>query len=143
MTVRSGCHLVLIAAILVLPAALAQADDRPTLIPIFSDSDGNRACIEVSRSGEREIAVPVLEVPGKTVRQLSTADETGSGLPASPAGGEGEGGKGQVDVGKFLGAPKRKVAIPMSEITFEPLNSKIMIIAEVTKTELQHAKAIP
>lgn len=48
-----------------------------------------------------------------------------------------------VDVGKFLGAPKRKVAIPMSEITFEPLNSKIMIIAEVTKTELQHAKAIP
>ena len=102
MTVRSGCHLVLITAILVLPAALAQADDRPTLIPIFSDGDGNRACIEVSRSGEREIAVPVLEVPGKTVRQLSTADETGSGLPASPAGGEGEGGKGQVDVGKFL-----------------------------------------
>jgi sporulation protein YlmC with PRC-barrel domain len=48
-----------------------------------------------------------------------------------------------VDVGKFLGASKRKVAIPMSEITFEPHNSKIMIIAEVTKTELQHAKAIP
>ena len=102
MTVRSGCHMVLIAAILVLPAALAQGDDEPTLIPILSDSDGHRACIEVSRSGEREKAVPVLEIPGKTVRQLSTADETGSGLLAPPAGVEGEDGKKQVNVGKFL-----------------------------------------
>jgi len=94
--------MVLIAAILVLPAALAQAEDRPTLIPILSDGDGHRACIEVSRSGEREKAVPILEIPGETVHQLSTADETGSGLLATPTGVEGEDGKGKVDVGKFL-----------------------------------------
>ena len=102
MTVRSGCLMVLIAAILVLPAALAQADDRPTLIPVFSDSDGNRVCIEVSHSEKRAKAVPVLEIPGETVRRLSTADEMGSGLLAPPAGVKGKESKGQVDLGKFL-----------------------------------------
>jgi hypothetical protein len=93
---------VLIAAILVLPAALAQAGDRPTLIPIFSGSDGSRACIEISHSGKRAKAVPVLEIPGETVRRLSTADEMGSGLLAPPAGVEGEEGKGQFDIGELL-----------------------------------------
>jgi len=102
LTVRSVFHMVLIAAILVLPAALAQADDRPTLIPVFSDSDGNRVCIEVSHSEKRAKAVPVLEIPGKTVRQLSTADEIGSGLLAPPAEVEGKESKEQVDVGNFL-----------------------------------------
>lgn len=102
MTARSGCHMFLIAAILVLPAALAQAGDGPTLIPIYSGSDGSRACIEVSHSGKRAKAVPVLEIPGKTVRQLSTADEMGSGLLAPPAGVEGKESKGQADVGNSL-----------------------------------------
>jgi hypothetical protein len=94
--------MVLIAAILVLPAALAQADDGPTLIPIFSGNDGSKVRIEVSHSGERAKAVPVLEIPGKTVRQLSTADEIGSGLLAPPAEVEGKESKEQVDVGNFL-----------------------------------------
>lgn len=102
MTVRSSCHMVLVAAILVLPAVLAQAGERATLIPVFSGSDGSRACIEVSHSGERAKAVPVLEIPGETVRRMSTADETETGLLAPPAGVEGEEGKRQVDAGKFL-----------------------------------------
>ena len=102
MTVRSGCHMVLFAAMLVLPAALSQADDGPTLIPIFSGNDGSKVRIEVSHSGERAKAVPVLEIPGKTVRQLSTADEIGSGLLAPPAEVEGKESKEQVDVGNFL-----------------------------------------
>jgi hypothetical protein len=102
LTARSGCHMVLIAAILVLPAAPAQAGDKATLIPIFSGSDGSRACVEVSRSGQRAEAVPVLEIPGDTVRRPSTADGTGPGQLAPPEGVEGEEGKGQVDAGKFL-----------------------------------------
>lgn len=99
---RSFCHKALVAAILALPAALALAGDRPTLIPIFSGNDGSRVCIEISQSGERAKAVPILEIPGETVRRMSTADETGPGLLAPPAGVKGEEGKGQVDVGKFL-----------------------------------------
>ncbi len=102
MTVKSVCHMVLVAAILVLPAPLAQADDRPSLIPIFSGSDGSRGFIEVSHSGNRTKAVPVFEVTGETVPRLSTADEMESGLLALPAGVEGKESKGQVDVGKFL-----------------------------------------
>jgi sporulation protein YlmC with PRC-barrel domain len=48
-----------------------------------------------------------------------------------------------VDVGDFLGIPKRKVAIPVSKVTFEPKGGKIMIVAEVTKAELRNAKQMP
>ncbi len=99
MTVRSLRHVHLIAAIVVLPAVLAQAGDGPTLIPIYSGDDGTRACIEVSRSGKRTIAVPVLEIPGETVRRMAGNDERGAGL-LTEADGEEDGGR--VDGGKFL-----------------------------------------
>jgi len=102
LTVRSSCQMILIAASLFLPAALAQAGGRPTLIPLYSGSDGSRACIEISRSGERSKAVPVLEIPGETVRQMAADEGAGPGLPAPPAGAESEKGKGKVDVGRFL-----------------------------------------
>ena len=48
------------------------------------------------------ITVPVLEIPGETVRQMAADEEAGSGPPAPPAGAESEKAKGKVDVGRLL-----------------------------------------
>jgi hypothetical protein len=102
LTVRSLRHMVLIAAILVLPAVLAQAGDRPTLIPIFSGNDGSRACVEVSHFGIRAKAVPVLAIPRDSARRLETSRETGGELAKPSAEGEGKAGEERVDIGNLL-----------------------------------------
>lgn len=99
MTVRSFCPVPLIAVTLVLPVALVQAGDGPTVIPIFSGSDGSSARIEVSRSGKRAIAVPVLEISGETVRRMAGTDERGSGPLAEV---DGEEDRGRAVNGDFL-----------------------------------------
>jgi len=53
-------------------------------VPIFSGEDG-RAWVEISRSGNRAKAVPVLEISGKTVRNMTSGDGTEPGLLTPPA----------------------------------------------------------
>jgi hypothetical protein len=86
-----------IATILCLSATLAQAEDRPASIPIFSGDDGSRAWVEVSRSGNRAKAVPFLEIPGKTVRKMTEGD-TGNGLLTPPAKDGGKAVKMRTDI---------------------------------------------
>lgn len=80
--------MVRIATILCLSATLAQAEEIPGFIPIFSGDDGSRAWVEVSRSGDRTKAVPVIEIPGKTVRKRTAGDNTGCG-PFNPPAKDG------------------------------------------------------
>jgi len=54
-------------------------------VPIYSSDDGSRAWVEVSRSGNRAKAVPVLEISGKTVRKMSADGDTGRGSLTPPA----------------------------------------------------------
>ncbi|MGB7971657.1 MAG: hypothetical protein WCF31_06790, partial [Candidatus Deferrimicrobiaceae bacterium] len=85
MTGRPALRIVRIATILCLSATLAQAEDLSGPVPIFSGNDGSRAWVEVSRSGNREKAVPVLEISGKTVRKMTAGGDTGRGLLTPPA----------------------------------------------------------
>ncbi len=68
-------------------------------VPIFSGDDGNRAWVEVSRSGNRMKAVPVLEISGKTVRKMTAGDDTGRGLLTPPARDGGRAVKMRADIG--------------------------------------------
>ncbi len=76
--------MVRIATILCLSATLAQAEDMPAPVPIFSGDDGSRAWVEFSRSGNRTKAVPILEISGKTVRKMTAGDDTGRRFFTSP-----------------------------------------------------------
>jgi hypothetical protein len=58
--------------------------------------------VEVSHSGNRAKAVPYIEIPGETVRQVATVGEAGNGLLAPPPVGEEKERKGRIDVGDFL-----------------------------------------
>jgi len=91
-----------IATVLFLCTALAQAGEEPSQIPLFAGSDGSRAWVEVSHSGNRAKAVPYLEIPGETVRKVATVGEAGNGLLAPPPVGEEKERKGRIDVGDFL-----------------------------------------
>lgn len=100
MKTRSSSRALLFAVILVLPAALAPADDGTALLPLFSGSDGSSVHVEISRTGKRSKAVPVLEIPDDTVRQVSGTGGTGSGLPDHlSAGADGEEGKERATAG--------------------------------------------
>ena len=98
MTGRPALRMVRIATILCLSAILAQAEDRPSPIPIFSGDDGSRAWVEFSRSGNRTKAVPVLEISGKTVRKMTAGDDTGRGLLTPPAKDGGGAVKMRADI---------------------------------------------
>ena len=94
--------MVRIATILCLSATLGQAEDRPAPIPIFSGDDGSRAWVEVSRSGNRTKAVPVLEISGETVRKMTAGDESGRELLTPPAR-DGRGAvKKRTDIGDIV-----------------------------------------
>lgn len=84
MTGSPALQIVRIATILCLSATLAQAEEMSGPVPIFSGDDG-RAWVEVSRSGNRAKAVPVLEISGKTVRKMTADDDTEAGLLIPPA----------------------------------------------------------
>lgn len=98
MGVRSALGMGCIAAVLSLSFALAQAGETTSRVPIFSSSDGSRGWVEISGSGNRETAVPMIEVSGKTARQAATAGETGKELLAP----RGENGEKRPDIGEFL-----------------------------------------
>jgi hypothetical protein len=85
LTGRPAIRIFRIAAILCLSATLAQAEEMSGPVPIFSGDDGSRAWVEVSRSGNRAKAVPVLEISGKTVRKMTADDDTGPELLTPPA----------------------------------------------------------
>jgi len=85
LTGSPALRIVRIATILCLSATLAQAEDLSGPVPIFSGDDGSRAWVEVSRSGNRAKAVPVIEISGKTVRKMTAGDDTGRGLLTPPA----------------------------------------------------------
>ncbi|MDH3237679.1 MAG: hypothetical protein OEM47_03990 [Deltaproteobacteria bacterium] len=102
MTGRSALRMVRIATILCLFATLGQADDRPAPTPIFSGDDGSRAWVEVSRSGNRTKAVPVLEISGKTVRKMTAGDDTERGLLTPPAKDGGGAVKMRTDIGDIV-----------------------------------------
>lgn len=91
-----------IATILCLSATLGQAEDRPAPIPIFSGDDGSRAWVEVSWSGNRTKAVPVLEISGKTIRQMTAGDDTGRGFFTPPAKDGGGAVKMRADIGDIF-----------------------------------------
>lgn len=99
MTGKSALRIVRVATILCLSATLAQAEDMSGHVPIFSGDDGNRAWVEVSRSGNRTKAVPVLEISGKTVRKMTAGDDTGRGLLTPPAMDGGGAVKMRADIG--------------------------------------------
>jgi hypothetical protein len=102
LTGRPALRIARIATILCLSATLAQAEDMPGPIPIFSVDDGSRAWVEVSRSGDRAKAVPVLEISGKTARKMTAGEDTGREL-LTPADGDGEGAvKMRVDGGDIV-----------------------------------------
>lgn len=78
------------AVILCIPAAIARAGDGT--IPVLSASDGSRAWVEISGSGNRKTARPALAVPGETVRRMTPADGNGRAQVVPPRGGKaGEG----------------------------------------------------
>lgn len=94
--------MVRIATILCLSATLGQAEDRPAPIPIFSDDDGSKAWVEVSRSGNGTKAVPVLEISGKTVRKMTAGDDTKRGALTPPAKNGGRAVKMRADMGDIV-----------------------------------------
>jgi len=102
LTGRPALRVVRIVTILCLSTTLGQAEDRPTPIPIFSGDDGSRAWVDVSRSGNRTKAVPVLEISGKTVRKMTAGDDTGRGLLTPPAKDGGRAAKMRADIGDIV-----------------------------------------
>ncbi|HJX74540.1 MAG TPA: hypothetical protein VJ307_10345 [Candidatus Deferrimicrobiaceae bacterium] len=87
---------------LCLCVSLAQAEEKSSLLPIVSGSDGSRVWVEVSYTGNRAKAVPIMEIPEKTIRQMATVGETGTRLLAPPAVDDGISRPEGTDVGKFL-----------------------------------------
>lgn len=102
MGVRSALGMACIATVLSLSFALAQAGEPTSRVPIFSSSDGSRGWVEISQSGNREKAVPMIEVSGKTTRQAAAAGETGKELLAPRGGKEGKEAEKRPDIGEFL-----------------------------------------
>ncbi len=90
------------AAVLCLSATIAQAEEMPRRIPVYSGHDGSSVRVDVSRSGNRMKAVPSLEIPGKSVRKLTAGDGTGDGSPDAPAGVGGEKRKMPTDIGDII-----------------------------------------
>ena len=91
-----------IVAVFSLPLAMAQAGEQAIHVPIFSSSDGSRGWVEISKSGSRETAVPMIEVSGNTARQARTAGEAGKEMFDPLARKEEREGGERPDVGEFL-----------------------------------------
>lgn len=108
LSMRSSSRALLFAAILALPPATAPADDGTSLIPLASGTDGSSLHVEVSRTGNRSKAVPVVEIPGDTVRMVKGTDWKGSGPPDLP-GIDGEEGTVREDEGS--GPPLRSLLV--------------------------------
>lgn len=102
MTGRPALRIVRIVTILCLSATLAQAEDLSGPIPIFSGDDGSKAWVDVSRSGNRAKAVPLLRISGKTARKMTAGDDTERGLPAPPARDGGKAIKMRSDIGDIV-----------------------------------------
>jgi hypothetical protein len=83
-------------------ASLAYAEEKLSLFPIVSGSDGSRIFVEVSYNGYRAKAVPIMEISEKTICHMATVGETGTRLLAPPAVEDGISRPEGIDVGKFL-----------------------------------------
>ena len=100
---RSRTHRTLgILTALCLCASLAQAGEKSSLLPILSGSDGSKVWVEVSYSGNMAKAAPVMEIPGKTIRQMATAGETGTRLLPPSAVDDGVSRPEGTDIGKWI-----------------------------------------
>ena len=103
MTGIPALRAVRIATILCLCAAFAQAEEmQRSSIPVFSGSDGSSARIEISRSGDRTTAVPVLEIPGETTRKTTEGNDAECGSTAASAGGEARAATIRTDFGAIV-----------------------------------------
>jgi hypothetical protein len=83
-------------------ASLAQAEEKSSLFPIVSGSDGSRIFVEVSHDGNRAKAAPIMEIPEKTIRHMATVRETGNRLLAPTAAKDEISLPEGTDIGKSL-----------------------------------------
>jgi hypothetical protein len=91
-----------IATVLCLSFSPAVAEEEPARVPVFSSGDGSRGWVEISESGGRRKAVPMVEISGITARQAATAGETGQSLLAPRGGNEEKEPEKRQDFGEFL-----------------------------------------
>ncbi len=99
---RQAYRTVGIATVLFLHTSIVQAGDTPASLPVFTGHDGSKAWVEITHSGNRTKAVPVIAIPRDSVRRMETSLETGSGLATPSAEGEGKAGEEKVDIGNLL-----------------------------------------
>jgi hypothetical protein len=83
-------------------ASLVQAEEKSSLFPIVSGSDGSRIFVEISYNGNRAKAAPIMEIPEKTIRHMATVGETGNRLLAPTDVKDGISLPEGTDVGKSL-----------------------------------------
>jgi hypothetical protein len=83
-------------------ATLALAEEKLSLFPIVSGSDGSRVRVEVTYTGNRAKAVPVMQISEKTICRMAAVGETGTRLIEPPAVDYGTSRPEGTDVGKFL-----------------------------------------
>jgi len=91
-----------ILTVLCLCSSLAQAEEKSSRLPIVSGSDGSRVWVEVSYTGNRAKATPIMEIPEKTIRQMATVGDTGTRLLAPSAVNDGISHPEGTNVGKIL-----------------------------------------
>jgi hypothetical protein len=83
-------------------ASLVHAEEKWSLFPIVSGSDGSRVFVEVSYTGYKAKAVPIMQISEKTTCHMADVGETGTRLIASPALEDGISLPEGNGVGKFL-----------------------------------------
>lgn len=103
-----------IATVLCLSSSPAVAEETPVRVPIFSSGDGSRGWVEISESGGRNKAVPMVEISGKTARQAATTGERGRRLLTPHGGSDEKESEKRQDFGEFL-KRNRSLVIQESE----------------------------
>lgn len=107
MTGRIGHAMLCAAMILFLPAAHVRAGDDA--VPILSADDGSRAWVEISRSGTRTTARPLLEISGTTFRRAKAGGGSRNGRIFPARGESGDADRGRPDLGDLLRRQKSRL----------------------------------
>lgn len=87
---------------LCLRTAMTQAGDTQAHLPSYTGQDGSKAWVEVTHSGNRTKAVPVLAIPRESIERIKTSSGIGEGSAAALAEGEEKAGEERVDIGNLL-----------------------------------------
>jgi hypothetical protein len=92
-----------IATALFLLTSIVQAGDIPAApIPVFTGNDGSKGWVEITHSGNRTNAVPVLAIPRKSIRRIKISGEAVGGSAAAIAEGDDNAGDEKADIGNLL-----------------------------------------